>query len=173
MKTTIAALLVTLLDHVGASTEAPDLCADVYLNPTGDPIKDADGTTLARFCEWTGPEAPVWDRDVCCEVDDYGAFCSTASSSGRCSTGMRMHCDYGEVFSDGVVLCYQPFPSAACDTGCGDTIQSTEYIQEDVLCCQNGDCYEWEWENAADCLGDFSGCSAGYLEEDGTVDCYD
>jgi hypothetical protein len=173
MKTAIAALLVTLLDHVGASTDAPDLCADVYLNPAGEPITDATGTPLARFCEWTGPTAPAWDRDVCCVVDDKGAFCSTTSTAGRCSLGMRMHCDYGEVFSDDVVVCYQPFPSAACETGSGDTIQSTEYLQEDLLCCQNGDCYEWQFEYMEDCLGDFSWCSAGYLKEDGTVDCYD
>jgi hypothetical protein len=57
MKTAIVTLLVSLLQF--ASAPAPDLCADVYLNTAGEPITDSSGTTLSRFCEWTGPDAAL------------------------------------------------------------------------------------------------------------------
>ncbi|WP_181197941.1 hypothetical protein [Enhygromyxa salina] len=86
---------------------------------------------------------------------------------------MKMYCEYGEVVSDGTVACYQPFPSS-CDSGAcnGGTVESSR-TQADLLCCQNGDCYEWDIQDVEDCVGDFSWCSSGYLKEDGTVDCYD
>lgn len=173
MKTAIATLLLTLWHHTSTTTFVPDLCADVYLGTDGHPITDAVGKTLARFCEWTGPHAPVWDANVCCEVGEQGVSCSTTTKRGMCSSGVKMYCEYGEVLADQSVVCYQPFPST-CETSCGGTVQSSDYIQEDVLCCQNGDCYEWDLDVVflEDCLGELSWCSAGYLKLDGTVDCW-
>ena len=76
----ITILLTTLLNIFAtpnpcgvelSTTEDPpiDLCTeDVYLDAEGAPLVDADGTTLARYCDWTGEDAPVWADEVCCEL---------------------------------------------------------------------------------------------------------
>ncbi|HLT35385.1 MAG TPA: hypothetical protein VK034_03845, partial [Enhygromyxa sp.] len=49
-------------------TTSPDLCGDVYVDENGDPYTDGVGQTWSRFCDWTGPSAPVLDLDVCCTI---------------------------------------------------------------------------------------------------------
>lgn len=173
MKTAIV-LLTTLLQPLVASTLAPDLCADVLLNTSGVPVTDADGTTLARFCEWTGPSAPMWRGDVCCKINEQGAACS-ATNNGVCDSGMKLYCEYGETIPGAGFVCYQPLPSACEYSGCGggDAVQAADNTQEDLLCCEDGDCWEWTSLYLEDCLGFFSWCTSGYLNADGTVDCYD
>lgn len=167
-------LLMSLLQPLVASIYAPDLCADVILKTSGEPVTDAAGTTLSRFCEWTGSTAPVWDGDVCCKVNDHGAACSVPNTRGVCESGMKLYCEYGEPIAGAGFVCYQPFPSACEHGGCGGgTVLAPGNVQEDLLCCENGGCWEMTTEYFEDCLGYLSWCTSGYLHEDNTVDCYD
>jgi hypothetical protein len=163
---------MTLLQPLTASTYAPNLCADVLLKTSGVPVTDAGGTTLSRFCQWTGQTAPVWDGDVCCNIDDHGAACSI-TNRGTCASGVKRYCKYGEAISGAGFVCYQPLPSACEHGGCGGTVQAADNVQEDLLCCENGGCWEFTSVSSEDCLGYFSWCSSGYLNEDGSVDCFD
>ena len=166
---------IILLSSLLLAPLAPDLCDDVYLNADNEPITDAYGTTLSRFCEWTGPDAPVWDDDLCCTTGAVGAECTPATLESSCPTGKRMYCEYGELLADSSVVCYQPFP-ATCESSCGEpaaTIQAPDYIQETLLCCYNGNCYDFSPALGDTCPGELSWCYWGYLLEDGTVDCYD
>jgi hypothetical protein len=92
----------------------------VYVDQNGVAYTDAIGQTWSRFCDWSGPSAPLLDRDVCCTISGGNAVCTLPDRKGRCSTGSKMSCEYGEVTSTGAVVCQQPFPSI-CDFGfCGD-----------------------------------------------------
>lgn len=171
MTTAIILFTTLLLDPLGT---APDLCADVYLDTDNQPITDVEGTTLSRFCEWTGPEVPIWDDDVCCTTGTAGAECTLAPADPACDKGKRMYCEYGELFADMSVVCYQPFRSACELSNCSSgTVQSPDDIQGDLLCCYNGNCYEFTSIYLEDCDGLLGWCSYGYSKEDGTVDCYD
>ncbi|EDM74988.1 hypothetical protein PPSIR1_19057 [Plesiocystis pacifica SIR-1] len=163
--------ILLLLTTLEASTAplAPDLCADVYLKSNGDPVTDLVGQTVSRFCGWTGPAAPVWGTDLCCAIDGQHANCGPTSSAGRCGSGMKMFCEYGELLEDGTVACYQPFPAAPIENG--GNYAGVPLVEDELLCCQNGDCYEWEVELLGDCEGTIGWCWWGYLNEDGTVDC--
>ena len=168
MTTAIILLSTLLIDPL-----APDLCADVYLDADNKPITDATGTAVSRFCAQTGADAPVWDGDVCCTFGAPGAQCTGAPPDAACATGKRLYCEFGELLADYSVVCYQPLPET-CASGCaGGTVMSPDYIQEDALCCYNGDCYELAIPVEEACPGELSWCWWGYMKEDGTVDCYD
>src|SRR5690606_5936260 len=119
---------------------SPDLCADVYVDANGDPITDAAGQTFSRYCEWTGPDSPVLDLDVCCVFKGDDAACSLSASYGRCRRGSKMYCEHGDLTRAGV-FCYQPFPSI-CDFGfCeGDVAPPGSGPQKGGLCCWDGIC---------------------------------
>jgi hypothetical protein len=157
---------------------SPDLCADVYVDANGVPYKDAVGQTFSRFCEWTGPNAAVLDRDVCCVLSGDAATCTLPDRKGRCSTGSKVYCKYGDATSTGAVVCQQPFPSI-CDFGfCGDVLPPDGGPLEDELCCwPNGACVEiMSGADASWCIGldGISGyCENGVTNDDGTVDCFD
>lgn len=171
----LSIILTTLL----TTLTSPDLCADVYADASGTPYTDAVGQTWSRFCEWTGPSAPVLDLDVCCTFSGDTATCTLPDRKGRCWTGSsKMACEYGDVTSSGAVVCYQPFPSI-CDFGfCGDVQPPSTGPFEDGLCCWgDGICTEVETvQDIDDC--DANGGIAGYCMNgaqniDGSVDCYD
>ena len=90
----LSIILSTLLSTF--ATGSPDLCDDVFLDASGDPVTDLVGQTLSRFCKWTGPDAPIWDANVCCTFDVDGAACTRTNSRGGCSTGKRHYCEHGE-----------------------------------------------------------------------------
>jgi hypothetical protein len=171
----ITTLLTTLLTTF--ATQSPELCEDVYLDATGAPLTDAFGQTYSRYCEWTGPEAPIWDADVCCTIDDDGAHCSQPLTSGRCETGLKMYCEYGAALGDGGVICYQPFPSM-CDAGlCVEAPDSPPPTQAGLACCSDGGpCYPLADDDILDCI-DGGGygifCHDGMSNTDGTITCYD
>jgi len=159
-------------------TTSPDLCADVYADATGQPYTDAVGQTWSRYCQWTGPDAPVLDLDVCCTISGDNAWCRLPDSNGRCSTGSKRYCEYGEATSAGTVACYQPFPST-CDFGfCDNVLPPNSGPVENLLCCYTaGYCTEIEtvehvWE-CDDGGGYTSFCDDGAQNLDGTVDCFD
>jgi hypothetical protein len=172
----IAVLLTTLLNVFAT---APDLCADVYLDAAGNPYTDVIGQTLSRYCQWTGPQAPVWDADVCCTIDGDGAHCSAPGANGRCVIGYRMFCEYAAAVPGGGVICYQPFPSM-CDAGyCIEAPPDVSTLPQASLlgCCNGGGgCQPIEAAQIGNC--DASGgtllfCHDGVTNIDGTMDCWD
>jgi len=179
MKTTMLFLASLLAFIVPASTDTastagslPDLCDDVYLDEDGVPIHDSTGMTLARHCEWTGPDAPWWGTSVCCSFDAAGAHCTAAGRDGCAAGTSEMWCDYGEQDSaDESVTCYQPLPDA-CDLGyCDDAPAGTEQGDTIGVCCLAGHgC--WEIHPLEGCpMGMFMWCGSPYTKEDGTVGC--
>lgn len=168
-------LLFVFASVINLFAPAPDLCADVHLGPTGAPYADSTGQTLSRYCEWTGPDAPVWDDDLCCTVNRAGARCTATSTTGRCQVGLKMYCEFGEVLASGQVACYQPFPDA-CEAGqCVRAPAVGPRGQETFLgCCSAGGvCQGVDVSLADGCMGVLFLCDHGFANEDGTVECYD
>lgn len=171
----LVASALAFVPSVSLATSLPDLCADVYLDPTGAPLQDADGTTLSRYCEWTGPDAPVWAGAVCCSfgTSSAGVSCTAPHETrGTCQWGkLKLWCDYGEADGDGAVTCYQPFESACDDGHCIAPPPGTPQEGSTPLCCFAGGCYELDFEES--CGGDFQWCSSPYTSGDGTIGCSD
>ena len=171
MLSTVA--LTTLLTLFAIDSQ--DLCADVYLDLTGAPLVDAGGQSVSRYCEWTGPNPPVWDADVCCTIDDDSAACTTVNVDGRCDTGERMYCEYGEEIAGGVV-CYQPFDSA-CDHGlCVQAPEEPPPVVAELMCCNGGGCVPIVPTQIEDCWDSESiilWCNHGETSADGSITCYD
>ena len=156
------------------ATSVPNLCDDVYVDAAGDPITDAVGQTLARFCVWTGPDAPVWDADVCCTFDDDGAACSSVPQAGRCPTDTkRRYCERGAADPAGGVTCYQPFPDA-CEVG--NCVQAPDVMpppSEFLMCCSaGGACQHVEHGQGFDCNGTLQACDYGIIDGNGVVECW-
>ena len=170
---TLSIILTTALTTFATS---PDLCADVYLDETGAPIEDALGQTLSKYCQWSGPDSPILDSDVCCTIDDDGAHCSLPDPNGRCSIGYKMWCEYG-VASGGAVTCQQAFPSVCDNGGCQEIASPDSGPVEDVICCVGGTCFEVETWSDFDLCADLDGymgfCIHGVQNLDGTIDCLD
>jgi hypothetical protein len=171
----ITTLLTTLLTTF--AIQSPNLCEDVYLDAMGTPLTDAIGQTFSRYCEWTGPDAPVWDADVCCTIDEDGAHCSQTLASGRCETGLKMYCEYGAVVAETGVVCYQPFPSM-CEAGlCVEAPDSPPPTQAGLACCGDGGaCVPLADDGILDCVeggGYMMFCHDGMSNTDGTITCYD
>src|SRR5690606_2103068 len=157
---------------------SPDLCADVYVDANGQPLTDAAGQTISRYCQPAGPDAPVFDAHACCTIDGDQAACVLPNAKGRGSRGStRRYCEYGEATRAGV-NCYQPFDSA-CDHGFCVTVQPPDLgpIEDAVCCFGDGGCIEIE--NGDDVFTCFAGqgwlfwCDNGAQNADGTVDCFD
>ena len=172
---TTISVFSSLLSIYFAANLSPNLCDDVYLDPTGAPYRDVTGQMLSRYCAWSGPDVPVWDGDVCCTVDDDGAACVAPLRNGRCRVGFKMYCEYGETVAGGSVVCYQPFPSQ-CDFGL--CVQGPEVAPDDwavhVGCCSTGGvCHlQDEYTIFDGCDGYYLSCDYGFQNEDGTVECY-
>ena len=171
----ITTLLSTLLSTF--ATPVPNLCDAVILDTSGDPVTDSVGQTLSRYCQWMGPDAPVWDANVCCSIDDDAAACSTIRTDGRCPSGTKVHyCEHGAADALGGVTCYQPLPSM-CDLGlCVEApeIPLVATLEGVVACCSPGGACQIvpTHEAALDCQGDFLACNYGAQNADGSVECY-
>ena len=172
---TLSIILTTVLTTFATS---PDLCADVYLDSASEPLTDAIGQTFARFCQWAGPNAPLFNSDVCCIYDAAGAACWLPDREGQCSAGSKHYCEHATVTSTGGVVCYQSFPSA-CEFGhCQEPeLSITPGPLADTICCENGDCTEIEIASELwDCFdgnGYVTWCEHGIQNVDGSVDCFD
>jgi hypothetical protein len=162
-----------------ANAAPPDLCDDPVLTVDGDVYEDSTGKTISRWCE-PHTDPPTWGGPACCTITDE-AYCEPATLAGRCRTGMKFTCDYGEQIGDEIV-CYQPGPGM-CDLGfCGDYDSS----QPDFVVSIWGCCIEavndlictfaGETNNGnppdTDCGGFFAICNWGQTNLDGTIDCY-
>ena len=168
------ALVVSALLAMFA-TFTPDLCDDVYLDDTGAPYTDFNGRMLSRYCAWSGPDAPVWDDDVCCSVDEDGAACVRPQRNGRCRVGFKMYCEYGAEVGGGGVVCYEPFPSMCDRGGCVQTPEVPPPGQEFHLgCCSTGGvCQLVDHDSFFDCQGEYLACDFGIQNADGTIECFD
>lgn len=171
----LSIILTTLLSTFAITP--PNLCDDVFLDASGDPITDLAGQSLSRYCKWTGPDVPAWSADVCCTFAGHAASCTRTDTRGRCPTGTsKRYCEHGSLGADGRVTCYQPLPDA-CEAGW--CVEAPEFIPEAqmiefVACCgAGGACQYVHTDNIEDCLGDFLACNYGILNEDGTVECWD
>jgi hypothetical protein len=170
----LSIILSTLLSTF--ATTAPDLCADVFLDASGDPITDLVGQTLSRFCKWTGPDVPAWDADVCCTFADDAAQCSATDTRGRCPSGTaKRYCEHGSLGADGRVTCYQPFPDA-CEAGwcieAPETIPEAQ-MSEYMMCCAGGVCTYVVFGHSSDCFGEILACDYGFVDENGFVECWE
>ena len=174
----LSIILTTTIFTIFATfaSDTPNLCDEVLLDATGSPYTDSIGQTLARFCQWTGPDAPVWNKDVCCTIDENDARCSTTDAKGRCRVGSTMYCKYGAAMRDGSVVCFQPLPSM-CELGL--CVQAPDdpppgHASYGACCSEGGVCQLVTHENTFDCPdGLFVNCDHGMQNDDGTVECYD
>ena len=168
----LSIILITLLNNFATN---PDLCAVPYLGADGEPFTDSIGQTLSRYCQWTGPNVPTLDRDVCCVLDEDSAACGLPDSNGRCSFGVKRYCRYGAASSAGVV-CYQPFQDA-CQAGfCVKMPEVPPPTQATLACCSSGGaCVSIAADQQDECkkTGTILACSDGATNEDGTIICFD
>ncbi len=166
----LSIILSTLLSTF--STTVPNLCDDVYLDASGQPITDSVGQTLSRYCKWTGPVVPTWNADVCCTFANDAAQCNPTDTRGRCPSGTaKRYCEHGSLGADGRVTCFQPFPDA-CEAGFCDVAPSGAAMKyQGPLCCYAGGCYELDFEEP--CGGNFMYCESPYTNANGTVGCAD
>lgn len=170
----LSIVLTTLLSTF--ATDAPNLCDEVFLDALGEPVTDDLGQTLSRYCAWTGPDAPIWNADVCCTLDDDGAACSVPRARG-CPTGTeRMYCEHGAANALGGVTCYQPFPDG-CEAGmCVAAPELPPPVQKAdfIMCCSpGGACHYVQSGTSFDCQGQLLGCDYGILNTDGSVECWE
>ena len=156
------------------ATSVPNLCDDVLVDALGQPLTDDVGQTLSRFCAWTGPDAPVWDADVCCTLDDDGAACSVPLATGCPIETTRMYCKHGKADALGGVTCYQPFPDA-CEAGmCVQAPELPPPTEAYLLCCgPGGACQELDVDDANDCPGELAWCDYGSMDGNGVVECWE
>lgn len=171
----LSIILTTILSNF--ATSSPNLCDDVYVDASGSPYTDSIGQMLSRYCVWTGPQAPVWDADVCCTIDDGGAACVVPDVNGRCAVGGKAYCEYGAKDAGDGVICYQPFPSM-CDAGfCIEAPDLPPPSQAMMACCGGGGaCQPLSEALLLSCLdngGTFLSCDNGVENLDGTLDCWD
>ena len=169
-------ILTTILSIFATTT--PNLCDEVYVDAAGSPYTDTIGQTLPKYCVWTGPDAPVWDADVCCTIDGDGAACTVPGVEGRCPVGDKLYCEYGARDAVGGVICYQPFPSM-CDAGfciAPPAVPPTNQAMGFACCGPGGVCQPLSDELMGLCEengGTFLPCDNGVENVDGTVDCWD
>ena len=174
----LVALFILPTAHAGEPTVplAPDLCEEPVLSVTGEVYSDQQGKTISRFCD-PRVNPPVLDREVCCSIGT-AASCKFPTSVGRCTSGMKFWCEYGEQIGSAAV-CYQDGPNM-CDLGLCSTDYvdgSTPFYETSWVCCdEDGNCtYVGESgmtpPAGASCNGGFAMCSQGSTNEDGTVNC--
>lgn len=123
----------------------------------------------ARVCEYTGPNAPLLDMDVCLDLSGQVML----KGSTACSAGsVPFHARYGEVYDAvlGLVVAYTPLADACtvpglCETVPGDFAGDME--EEEAICCIGSICWP-----GSDCGGTLLWCHDGVSNEDGTVTCF-
>jgi hypothetical protein len=123
-------------------------------------------SSIPTACDYTGPDAPKLDVDVC-----YGSATGARLKTGACPTGTwAYHVTHGEVVdpASNEVAAYVPL-----DDRCSVPGACVDYIPHDdgwenVLCCLSAaECYL-----GGTCGGVLFWCSDGVSNEDGTVTCF-
>ncbi|PRQ07040.1 hypothetical protein [Enhygromyxa salina] len=157
----IKSLLLTSLALVtlsfGVGTEAPpDRCAEL----------STDGYPL--YCSPTGPDAPWWSDEVCCD----GAKCVEIGTGG-CPDGTEDYlCRYAEIDALGNVTCLFEVPDYCEGNNCPAPPAGYQpQPQGSVICCFAQGCYD-----ASEFIctgGELYWCDNGVSNLDGTVTCFD
>ncbi|MFV8750104.1 hypothetical protein ACNOYE_06110 [Nannocystaceae bacterium ST9] len=157
----------------------PDLCEEPVHAVTGEVYTDLVGQTISRFCK-PRIDPPVLDREVCCSIG-ASASCKFPTSVGRCTSGMKFWCEYGQQIGTSVI-CYQQSPDACAQGYCNGYDTGTPvFIFESTswICCndEGGGCvYVGEGGMTppaeASCGGWLTSCNTGSTNEDGTVSCH-
>lgn len=175
-------LAVLVLAPAAHATDpiVPDLCAEPVRAANGEPYTDDYGQTISRFCD-PRIDPPVLDKEVCCSIGTT-ASCKLPDSVGRCKTGMKFWCEYGQWFATTrAVECYQDGPDA-CEAGLCQPVESytgtgTIFDDSSWLCCDlDALVCEYVGEGGAEppsvtCAGTLTTCNWGATNEDGTVSC--
>lgn len=169
--------LASILTILSTLAAAPDLCGALHLDADGSPYVDALGQVFPRYCEPSGPDVPRLDEELCCEIDEAAdaAVCDLPDLLGRCVTGERFYCEFGEVTEDGAG-CYQPYVDA-CDLDLCLSYSGPppENADAELLCCTTQGCEPLSADMAwvcADVGGYVALCLDGVTNEDGTVTCF-
>ncbi|EDM74202.1 hypothetical protein PPSIR1_17630 [Plesiocystis pacifica SIR-1] len=123
----------------------------------------------SKVCQYTGPNAPILDADVC--LDPTGTV--RLKGTAACATGhVPFHVRHGEVYEplQQLVVAYVPLQRACSVPGLCEpkTEYSTGESNEEVICCIGAVCWPG-W----DCDGTLFWCEDGVSNEDGTVTCFD
>lgn len=124
----------------------------------------------SKICEYTGPNAPLLDADVC--LDAAGQV--RLKGSTPCAAGaVPFHARYGEIYEPlaQLVVAYIPLESACSQGLCAqlpDGASPPEESTEEVICCIGAIC----WPGLT-CEGTLFWCNDGVSNEDGTVTCFD
>ncbi|EDM77450.1 hypothetical protein PPSIR1_38084 [Plesiocystis pacifica SIR-1] len=124
----------------------------------------------ARVCEYTAPNAPVLNADVC--LDGTGQV--RLKGPKPCAIGsVPFHARYGEVYDtlNQLVLAYVPLEDACAQPGlCSSAADydSPPLTESEAICCIGAIC----WPGST-CGGTLFWCYDGVSNEDGTVTCFE
>ncbi|EDM77436.1 hypothetical protein PPSIR1_38014 [Plesiocystis pacifica SIR-1] len=123
----------------------------------------------APVCEYTGPDAPVLDADVC--LDATGQV--HLKGSVPCAAGaVPFHVRYGEVYDPiaQLVVAYTPLADACAQPGMCEPMLDGPVppTNAEAICCVGAICWP-----GSDCGGTLFWCEDGVSNEDGTVTCFD
>lgn len=150
-------VLLTIFATLTPPTEnVSDLC-DIVHPDTGRPV----------YCEPHPDGAPLFDGLVCCE--DQTCF---DGRDGDCLTAEEpYYCELGLIHASSEVTCYFEVPSFCEVFPCDPGYQAVP--QANIMCCNNGICWN-TYSDLNDCeLADIYWCSDGVTNNDGTVTCFD
>lgn len=128
-------------------------------------------TSTRRVCEYTGPDAPYLNADVC-----YGSASGVVLKGIKpCPTGTwPYHVEHGEVVDPitNTVAAYVPLDDACSQPGLCIDGPPPAGAQEHPMCCTsdsqgNETCYD-----GASCGGTLWWCADGVCNDDGTITCF-
>jgi hypothetical protein len=122
--------------------------------------------SVPSACEYTGPQAPKLDVDVC-----YGDTTGARLMTGSCPTGTWPYrVTHGEVLDPATneVAAYVPLDDRCSVPGaCVDYVAHDDGWESVICCVSAAECYE-----GVTCGGVFFWCFDGVSNEDGTVTCF-
>jgi hypothetical protein len=132
-------------------------------------------SSIPTACDYTGPDAPKLDVDVC-----YGSATGARLKTGACPTGTwAYHVTHGEVVdpASNEVAAYVPLDDACATPGICVDGPPPPGAQAFPICCTSAggtsgggeSCQNW---NGSDCGGTLWFCDDGVSNLDGTVSCF-
>ena len=128
--------------------------------------------SVPSACEPTGPEAPVFDADVC--WNESGAL--TLKGAGACAGGSwAYHLKYGEVIDpvNGTIVAYRPLDNACDHPGLCVKGEVPPGTSAQSICCEWGFCVPLN-EVLCNSPASFAVmCYEGVTNQDGSVTCYE
>lgn len=148
-------LLLVFFSPASADAEYRDLCISV-----------------AGACEWSGPDAPKFDGDVC--WDSTGLL--TAKGTADCQSGSWPYfLAYGEVIDPltGEVQAYAPLDDACTASSVCVEGPPPPGAQAEPICCEWGVCVPLDEVPCNSSTSVAYMCSDGVTNQDGSVTCFE